>query len=108
MSDNELPKKHNLPTFPLDEIAFSEYSTGMSRTQTARRTYPNLSTYLRDTGKTQAQLALDLGRSQGYISKLVRGLLQPSLDEALSISAQLGIPVESLVSRERNILVEKS
>lgn len=60
------------------------------------------------TGQTQAQVAAQLGRSQTFISKLRRGLIQPSLSEALRISAELGIPVESLVSRERNILVGKS
>jgi transcriptional regulator with XRE-family HTH domain len=72
-----------------------------------RRTYPDLTTYMAATGETQVQLAARLGRSQGFISKLVRGLVQPSLTEALHISKLFGVPVESLVSRERNIPAEK-
>lgn len=72
-----------------------------------RRAYPNLTSYLDGTGQTQAQAAARIGCSQGYFSKLVRGLQQPSLDEALRISRLTGVPVESLVSRDRNIPVEK-
>lgn len=68
-----------------------------------RRTYPDLTAYLDATGQTQAQLAAKLGRSQPFISKLLRGLAQPSLGEALRIASEVGVPVESLVSRERNI-----
>lgn len=62
------------------------------------RTYPNLSSFLTDTGMNQAALAAYLGKTQPYISKLVRGLHQPPLDEALKIAAKCRIPVESLVS----------
>jgi len=63
------------------------------------RTYPNLTVYLQDTGATQAELAVKLNRTQAYISKLVNGLIQPPLDEALRISRVCGVPVESLVTR---------
>jgi transcriptional regulator with XRE-family HTH domain len=76
--------------------------------RTLRRTYPNLASYLEATGQTQAQLATKLGKSQAFVSKLLRGLIQPSLDEALRISSVVGVPVETLVSRERNILTGKS
>lgn len=76
-------------------------------TRTIRRTYPNLTSYLKDTGKTQVQLAEDLGKSQAFISKLLRGLTQPSLDEALRIASIVGVPVESLVSKDVNIPVCK-
>jgi len=66
----------------------------------ARRTYPNLTSYLEDTGQTQAELAERLQRSQAFISKLVNGLQQPSLDEALRIARVCRVPVESLVARE--------
>lgn len=65
-----------------------------------RRTYPNLTSYLDSTGTTQAALADRLGRSQAFISKLVNGITQPSLDEALRISRICRVPVESLVTRE--------
>lgn len=71
----------------------------------SRRTYPNLVAYLEGTGQTQAQLAARLERSQAFVSKLVNGLAQPSLDEALRVASICRIPVESLVSRE-NALTE--
>jgi transcriptional regulator with XRE-family HTH domain len=73
--------------------------------RTFRRTYPNITAYLEATGQTQQELAAKLGKSQAFVSKLRRGLVQPSLDEALRISGELGIPVESLVSPRGNILV---
>ena len=62
-----------------------------------RRTYPNLLTFLRETGTTQAEMAERLGLSQGQISKLVNGKIQPSLDLALRIARYARVPVESLV-----------
>ena len=73
-----------------------------------RRTYPNLSRYLEATGQTQQDLAATLGVSQGYISKLVRGLQEPSLKEALRIADLIGVPVESLLARESDIPAEQS
>lgn len=66
----------------------------------ARRTYPNLTAYLDDTGQNQVELAARLRRSQAFVSKLVNGLAQPSLHEALRIARICRIPVESLVSRD--------
>ena len=65
-----------------------------------RRTYPNLTSYLEATGQTQAELAHRLDKSQAFISKLVNGLVQPSLDEALRIAHICRVPVESLVTRD--------
>ena len=62
-----------------------------------RRTYPDLRGFLEGTGTTQAEMAEALGLSQGQISKLVRGLQQPSLDLALRIARYARVPVESLV-----------
>lgn len=72
----------------------------------AKRTYPSLSAFLDDTGLTQADLARKLQRSQPYISKLINGLQQPSLDEALRIARVCRVPVESLVTRE-NALTDR-
>lgn len=66
----------------------------------AQRTYPNLRAYLEANGMNQVELATKLGRSQAFISKLVNGLTQPTLDDALAISRICRIPVESLVTRE--------
>lgn len=72
-----------------------------------RRTYPNLATYLEETGTTQAELAERLGLSQGYLSRLIRGLQQPTLDLALVIARMTRIPIESLVRAESGIPAEK-
>jgi transcriptional regulator with XRE-family HTH domain len=48
-----------------------------------------------------------LHRSQAYVSKLVNGLQQPSLNEALRIANLCGVPVESLVTRERELMEGK-
>lgn len=72
-----------------------------------RRTYPNLTSYLEANGLTQVELAAQLQRSQAFVSKLVNGLQQPSLDEALRIARICRVPVESLVTRERELTGEK-
>lgn len=69
----------------------------------AQRTYPNLMAYLEATGETQVELAQKLDRSQAFVSKLLNGLTQPSLNEALRIARICRIPVESLVTRETAI-----
>lgn len=66
----------------------------------ARRIYPNLRAYLDGTGQTQADLASRLKRTQAYVSKLINGVQQPSLDDALYISRLCRVPVESLISRD--------
>jgi transcriptional regulator with XRE-family HTH domain len=64
-----------------------------------KRTYPNLAAYLEGTGLTQVELAEKLGLSQAFMSRIIRGIQQPSLDEALRIARKVRVPVESLVSR---------
>lgn len=73
----------------------------------AQRTYPNLAAYLEGTGRTQQQLATQLGRSQAYVSKLIRGLQQPSLNEALRIARVCRVPVESLVRADAALTSSK-
>jgi plasmid maintenance system antidote protein VapI len=68
-----------------------------------KRIYPDLPTYLAETGTTQTELGRLLGRNQTFISRLVNGLCQPTLHEALRIARIVGVPVESLVSRKRNM-----
>lgn len=72
-----------------------------------RRTYPNLRAFLDASGQSQAEFAAQIGLSQGYLSRLIRGLQQPPLDLALRIAQAARIPVESLVSKTDRIPVEK-
>jgi transcriptional regulator with XRE-family HTH domain len=60
--------------------------------------YKTLADYLEQTGKTQRYLATKLGITPAYVSFLVSGDRQPSLDLALRIEALTGVPLESLVS----------
>ena len=71
------------------------------------RTYPSLAAYLRGTGTTQVELADLLGFTQGYMSKLVRRLQQPSLPEALRISKLTKVPVEALTIDSRQLTSKK-
>jgi transcriptional regulator with XRE-family HTH domain len=73
-----------------------------------RRAYPNLTSYMDGEGLTQVELAAKLQRTQPFISKLRRGLVQPSLAEALRISAITGVPIESFVCRASNMPAEQS
>lgn len=86
-------------------MADSEYaSTHMARR--ARRTYPDLETYFRESGDTQQALARRLHRSQSWVSKVVNGRLEPSILEALRISRETGVPLESLAIQ--NVVVAES
>jgi transcriptional regulator with XRE-family HTH domain len=60
--------------------------------------YKTLADYLEQTGKTQAFLADKLGITRAYVSYLVSGDRQPSLDLALRIEALTGVALSSLVS----------
>jgi transcriptional regulator with XRE-family HTH domain len=65
----------------------------------AKRTYPDLLTFLNENHLTQEQFARRLGISQSYMSKLIRGLQEPPLKLALRISRLARVPLESLVAR---------
>ena len=73
----------------------------------SRRSYPNLLAFLNETGTTQEQLARKLGISQGHMSRLARGLQQPSLDLALQIERIARVPLESLLRREKATFAEQ-
>lgn len=47
--------------------------------------------------KTQAELASTLGRSQNYVSMLLRGDTDMSLEDLFTIAAWLGVPFHQLV-----------
>jgi transcriptional regulator with XRE-family HTH domain len=66
---------------------------------TTKRTYPSIAARIADTRETQAELAEKIGVSQAYMSKIIRGLQQPPLDDALRYARILRVPVESLVAR---------
>ena len=55
--------------------------------------------YLRDSKRTQADLADAVGVSEPMMSLIVKGWRTPSLDVALRLSNETGIPVESFARR---------
>jgi transcriptional regulator with XRE-family HTH domain len=61
-----------------------------------RRTYPDLRTYFEESGDTQAAFAVRLNRSQPWVSRIVNGVQEPTIREALLISKMAGVPIESL------------
>ena len=65
------------------------------------RTFPDLITYLNETGVTQEYLASRLGITQSYMSKIVRNLQQPELKLALKIAKIAHVPLESLLRKAR-------
>ena len=68
-----------------------------------RRTYPDLATFFREGELTQAAFAARICKSQSYISKVVNGNVEPSLADALVISQEAGVPLESLLKREADL-----
>lgn len=48
------------------------------------------------SGQTLEQLAADSGLTRSYLSKIERGISNPSIDSALKIASALGISVEKL------------
>lgn len=66
-----------------------------------RRTYPDLRTYFEESGETQVAFAGRLKRSQPWVSRIVNGQAEPSIEEALLISKLTGVPLESLIARSR-------
>lgn len=65
-----------------------------------RRTYPDLRTYFRESGETQAEFAKRLNRNQPWVSRIVNGVTEPTIAEAVEISRLTGVPFESL-SKQR-------
>jgi transcriptional regulator with XRE-family HTH domain len=63
------------------------------------KTTRTIADYLADTGKTQADLADLVGVSEGMMSLILRGFRQPSLDVALRIEKETGVPVEAFARR---------
>lgn len=66
---------------------------------TQRKTrYRDLADFFDKTGRTQEDVAAQLGISQSYLSLIARGLRTPLLPLALEIERETGVPVESLVT----------
>jgi transcriptional regulator with XRE-family HTH domain len=60
-----------------------------------RRTYPDLATYLEDSGDTQAQVARAVGAQQAHISRIAAGELVPRPALAARIAKYARIPLDS-------------
>lgn len=59
--------------------------------------YPSLAAYLEGTGKTQQQLASELGITQAQISSYLNGRSLPRPDLAVRISELTGVSIEAMV-----------
>lgn len=77
----------------------------LTMTRRTRRTYPDLVTYFRDSGETQAAFAKRIKRSQSYVSKVVNRHVEPNLSDALLIVRTANVPLESLMVRDRELSV---
>ena len=56
---------------------------------------------------SQEQLALVSGLDRTFVSKLERGVRQPSLETILKISAVLDVPAHDLVKRTTDLLTSE-
>jgi transcriptional regulator with XRE-family HTH domain len=66
-----------------------------------KQRYRSLAAYFEQTGSPQIELARALGISKSYISLLVAGERQPSLELALRIEKLTGVPASALVTADR-------
>jgi len=73
----------------------------------SRRIYPDLKTYFAESGDSQREFARRYRRSDGWVSQVVNGKIEPAIRVALRISRETGVPLESLASRP-DICVETS
>lgn len=64
-----------------------------------QRIFPNLKTYFEESDDTQMAFAARLNRSQSWVSRVVNGETEPSIEEALLISRMANVPLESLSVR---------
>lgn len=69
----------------------------------SRRTYPDLATYFDQAGDTQATFAARISKSQSYVSRVVNGVVEPNLTDALIIAKEAGVPLESLIKRQSEL-----
>lgn len=64
-----------------------------------RRTYRDLASYFKESGDTQMAFAARIQRSQSWMSRVCNGTIEPNLPDALRISREAGVPLESLIKR---------
>jgi len=69
--------------------------TRKRRRASRARSYPDLQTYLAESGETQLALSRRLGLSQGYLSRVARGLYLPRAERQMLIAAACRIPMSS-------------
>lgn len=62
-----------------------------------KRKPSTLREYLDANGITQAQFARRVGTTQAHVSRVLSGGRVPSLEMAIRIAREAGIPVESLI-----------
>jgi transcriptional regulator with XRE-family HTH domain len=60
-----------------------------------RPTYPDLATYIQQTGDTQDHIAAEIGVSQAHLSRIVAGMVVPRPVIALALATYAKIPLES-------------
>jgi transcriptional regulator with XRE-family HTH domain len=66
-------------------------------TNPRRRRYPNVATYLMQTGESMLDLAEAVGVTQPQISRIVRGLSIPRPALARRLADHCGVPVDSFI-----------
>lgn len=68
------------------------------------KSYPSLAAYLAGEGRTQEQLAADLGVRQGTLTKWVRGVTMPRPKMAVKIASVTGVSIDSMIrARARKV-----
>ena len=73
----------------------------MGRARTSRRRpriqtqYPDLATYIAETGDTQANIAARVGASQAHVSRIAHGEIVPRPLLAARLAAHARIPLDS-------------
>jgi transcriptional regulator with XRE-family HTH domain len=71
-------------------------SQGQSRRVVLPRpTYPDLATYIAESGDTQEHIAAVIGVTQAYISRVVAGRLVPRPQIAVALATYAKIPLDS-------------
>jgi transcriptional regulator with XRE-family HTH domain len=69
----------------------------MRRPRSPRRLtqFPDLATYIAETGDTQANIAAQVGASQAHVSRIAHGAIVPRPRLAARIAAHAHIPLDS-------------